>query len=385
MKRRAAISLFSSAALAALAARNAGALSHAGLRVSVGDPAAPHAMPGRDARRSRSAALTLGVSPRVERRLRVALGIGRGLVTRPDGGFFVIHPSARASRFDAQGKLLFSLKLAAEASSAPVVTSAGLCAFLAFGELQLVDDRGRARYRAPLGDSDMSARSILATRDGGVLLATSSSLFKLSAFGELVFRRNAPEPPLELLETLAGALCITSAGSVQRLDGAGRLSKLGDLGGSASAVTASEGGSELLVRTGNHRLVSFDLHQRRLRTAIEDGTLELDGPVLLSRERLAQVFTRDGLLVRYRPDGSEAQRVPIDPGARKAPGYDDALLLSDGRLLVARASADVVLVTPAGEVSTIAGSACPDPIGLFATGTRNVLLACRSGNVLLLA
>jgi hypothetical protein len=384
MKRRAAISLLSSAALAALAARNADALSHAGRRVSVGDPAAPHAMPGRDARRSRSAALTLGVSPRVERRLRVALGIGRGLVTRPDGGFFVLHPSARASRFDAQGKLLFSLKLAAEASSAPVVTSAGLCAFLAFGELQLVDDRGSARYRAPLGDSDMSTRSILATRDGGVLLATSSSLLKLSAFGELVFRRNAPEPPLELLETLAGALCITSAGSVQRLDGAGRLNKLGDLGGSASAVTASEGGGELWARTGNHRLVSFDLRERRLRTSIEDGTLELDGPVLLSRERLAQVFTRDGLLVRYRADGSEAQRVPIDPGARKAPGYDDALLLSDGRLLVARASADVVLVTPAGEVSTIAGSACPDPIGLFATGTRNVLLACRSGNMLLL-
>jgi hypothetical protein len=342
-------------------------------------------MPGRDARRSRSASLTLGATPRVERRLRVALGIGRGLVTRRDGGFFVLHPNARASRFDAQGKLLFSLKLAAEASSAPVVTSAGLCAFLAFGELHLVDDRGRARNRAPLGDADMSARSILAARDGGVLLATSSALFKLSAFGELVFRRSAPEPPLELLETSTGALCITSAGSVQRLDGAGRLNKLGDLGGSTSAVTVSADGRELFARTGNHRLVSFDLHERRLRASIEDGTLELDGAVLLSRERLAQVFTNDGLLVRYHPDGSEAQRVPIDPGARKAPGYDDALLLSDGRLLVARASADVVLVTPAGEVSTIAGSACPDPVGLFATGTRNVLLACRSGNMLLLA
>lgn len=385
MKRRTAISLFGGSALGALMARHAEALSHAGQRLSVGEPAAPHAMPGRDARRSRNASLTLSANPHVERRLRVALGIGRGLVTRNDGGFFVLHPNARASRFDAQGKLLFSLKLPAEASSAPVVTSAGLCAFLAFGELQLVDDRGRTRNRASLGDSDMSARSILATRDGGVLLATSTTLLKLSALGELVFRRSAPEPPLELLETSAGALCVTSAGSVQRIDGAGRLNKLGDLGGSTSAVTASADGRELLARTGSHRLVSFDLQERRLRASIEDGTIELDGAVLLSRDRLAQAFTNDGLLVRYRPDGSEAQRVPIDPGARKAPGYDDALLLGDGRLLVARASADIVLVTTAGEVSTIAGSACPDPIGLFATGTRNVLLACRSGNTLVLA
>lgn len=385
MKRRTVLSLIGSAALGTLAARHAHALSHAGLRVSVGEPAAPHGMPGGDARRSRNASFSLAPNPRVSRRLRVALGVGRGLVTRSDGGFFVLHASARASRFEAQGKLLHSLKLPAEASSSVAVTSAGSYAFLAFGELHLVDDRGRTRARTPLGDSDMSARSLLATRDGGVLLATSNLLLKLSAFGDLMFRRHAPEPPLELLETRVGVLCVTSAGSVQRLDAAGRLNKLGDLGGSTSAVTASVEGTELLARTGNHRLVSFDLLQRRLRAAIEDGTLELDGPVLLSRERMAQVFTSDGLLVRYRPDGSEAQRVPIDPGARKAPGPDDALLLADGRLLIARASADVVLVTTGGEVSTVAGSACPDPIGLFAAGGRSVLLACRSGNMLVLA
>lgn len=385
MRRRDTLGLLAAGALLALPSRRAqAALSHAGVRTNVGEPPAPHAMPGRDGRRSRSSAVTLAASPRVERRLRVALGIGRGLVTRHDGGFFVLHPNARASRFDAQGKLLFSLKLPAEASSGPVVTSSGSYAFLAFGELHLIDDRGRTRERTQLGDGDLSARSILVTRDGGVLLASTGALFKLSAFGELVFRRPAPEPPLELLETAAGVVCVTNAGSVQRLDGAGRLSKLGELGGGAGAVTCSHDGAELLVRSGNHRLVSFDLRERRLRASIEDATLELDGPVLLSRERLVQVFTSDGLLVRYRPDGSEAQRVPIDPGARKAPGLDDALLLADGRLLVARTAADVVLITPNGEVSTLPGTACPDPIGLFAAGPRSVLLACRSGNLLLL-
>lgn len=386
MRRRNALQLLGATALATMSGKHAHAeASHAGLRVSLGEPAAPHAMPGRDGRRSRSTSLRLSASPRVERRLRVALGVGRGLVTRDDGGLFVLHPSARASRFDAQGKLLFSLKLAAEGSSGAVVTSSGSVAFLAFGALYLVDDRGRVRQKTVLGDSDLSARSILATRDGGVLLASSGMLFKLSAFGELVFKRLAPEPPLELLETAAGVLCVTTAGSVQRLDAAGRLSKLGDLGGAASTVTASSDGRELFARTGNHRLVSFDLHERRLRASIEDATLELDGPVLLSSDHLAQVFTSDGLLVRYRADGSEVQRVPIDPGARKAPGLDDALLLGDGRLLVARASADAVLITPSGEVSTIPGSACPDPVGLFAAGPRSVILACRSGNLLLLA
>jgi hypothetical protein len=119
-----------------------------------------------------------------------------------------------------------------------------------------------------------------------------------------------------------------------------------------------------------------------LRAAVEDTTLDLDGPVLLTREKLAQAFTSDGLLVRYRSDGSEAQRVPIDPGARKAPGSDDALELEDGRLLVARAGADTATITPTGEVSTISGSACPDPVGIFAAGSHAVLLACRSGNML---
>ena len=341
-------------------------------------------MPGSDSRRSRRAQTLLGAKPRAERRLRVALGIGRGLVTRHDGSFFILHPSARASSFDANGKLLFSLKLPAEAGSAPAITSAGSVAFVSSGELYLVDEAGRIRARTLVGDGDFTARGILAARDGGLLLASSGWLTKLSAFGELSFRRATSESPLELLETSAGLLCVTNNGSVQRLNGAGRLSKLGELGATTAAVTASADGTELLARTGNHRLVSFDLQERRLRASIEDATLELDGPVLLSKERLAQVFTSDGLLVRYRPDGSEAQRLPVDSGARKAPGADDALLLADGRLLLARSGADTVVVTPAGEVSTIAGSACPDPLGIFATGPRSVMLACRSGNLLII-
>jgi hypothetical protein len=341
-------------------------------------------MPGVDALRSRRASTALAAAPHVERRLRIVYGVGRGLVTRDDGGFFVLHPTARASRFDAQGKLLYSLRLAAEPASAPVVTSSGAYAFVAAGELHLADDRGHVRSRTPLGDADFAARSILASRDGGVVLASSGAIVKISAFGELVFRRTISETPLELLETDSGLTCVTATGSLYRLDPAGRLSKQGELGATTHAVTASRDGALLLARTGNHRLVSVDTNQHQLRAAVEDATLDLDGPVLLGlgKAPLLQAFTGDGLLVRYRPDGSEAERVPFDVGARKAPGPDDALLLDDGRLLVARASADVTVVTPAGEVSTVVGSACPDPIGIFSLGPRAVLLACRSGNML---
>jgi hypothetical protein len=356
--------------------------SRAGLREQVGPSPAPHAMPGVDAARSRRPATSLSPAPHVERRLRVAYGVGRGLVTREDGGFLVLHPSARASRFDAQGKLLYSLKLATEAASAPVVTSGGRTAFVTAGELLLVDDRGRVRSHTPLGDADFTARSILASRDGGVVVASNGWLVKLSAFGDIVWRRPTPETPLELLETEAGLWCVTAPGSLYRADGAGRLNKVGELGATAHAITAVAAGRTILARTGNHRLVSFDLAERHVRSSVEDATLDLDGPVLLGKDQLAQAFTNDGLLVRYRPDGSEAQRIPFDPGARKAPGYDDALLLEDGRLLIARAGADIAIVSPSGEVSTIASSACPDPVGLFAAGRRAVLLACRSGNML---
>ena len=356
--------------------------SHAGLRENVGPARAPHAMPGVDATRSRRPATTLTATPRVERRLRVAYGIGRGLVTYEDGGFFVLHPGARASRFDAQGKLLYSLKLAAEATSAPVVTSGGRTAFVAAGELQLVDDRGRLRSHTALGDADFTARSILASRDGGIVVASNGWLVKLSAFGDIVWRRASPETPLELLETEAGLWCVTAPGSVYRADGAGRLNKVGELGATTHAITTGAGGAVLLARTGNHRLVSFDFAERHLRASVEDATLELDGPVLLGKDQLAQAFTVDGLLVRYRTDGSEAQRIPFDSGARKAPGHDDTVLLEDGRLLIARAGADIAIVGTSGDVSTVPSSACPDPLGLFAAGPRAVLLACRSGNML---
>jgi len=130
--------------------------AHSGLRQSLGPPRAPHPMPGVDAERTRRSSTALGKSPHVERRLRVAYGVGRGLVTRDDGGFFVLHPSARASRFDNQGKLLYSLKLPGEATSAPVVTSGGSSAFVAEGELYLIDDAGRVRAHTPLGDADFT-------------------------------------------------------------------------------------------------------------------------------------------------------------------------------------------------------------------------------------
>lgn len=355
---------------------------HGGLRENVGPPRGPHAMPGVDGLRSRQTRTTLGAAPRVERRLRIAYGVGRGLVTRDDGGFFVLHPSARASSFDAHGKLLYSLRLPAEPTSAPVQTSNGNVAFVSAGELQLIDVRGALRSRTELGKADFVARSILASRDGGVVVASNGWLVKLSAFGDIVYRRSLPETTLELLETEVGLLCVTAPGSVYRLDGAGRLSKLGELGAPASAVTGALGDRRLLVRTGSHRLTSFDLNEHRPRSSVEDATLTFDGPVLLGQDGLAHAFTSDGLLVRYRADGGEAQRVPLDPGARKAPGGDDALLLADGRLLVARAGADAVIVTPAGEVTTVPHSACPDPVGVFPAGPRSLLLACRSGNLL---
>lgn len=382
MTRRATFTLLLLAAVAGLSAQAQAERDHSGLRMRVGPPAAPHAMRRVDGRRSSQSATRLSEHPHVERRLRVALGVGRGLVTLPDGGFFIVHQSPRASRFDAQGKLLYSLKLQAEPSSAPVVTSQGWFAFAAGGELYLADDRGKVRARTALGENDPSVRSILATRDGGVLLTSYGFLIKVSAFGEVVWRRAMSEGPFELLETSAGVLCVTLVGGVYRLDAAGRFNKLGELGGSASAVTASADGAQLLARTGSHRLLNFDLRERRLRASIEDATLDLDGPVLQSADRLAQVFTNDGLLVRYRPDGSEAQRIPVDPGSRKAPDADEALLLADGRLLIARDGMDVALVTPSGEVSSIVSSACPDPLGIYAAGPKAVLLACRSGNML---
>jgi hypothetical protein len=378
---RAGWALALAALLAATPLERARAHVPSGVRARVGPPPSPHAMPGLDAQRSRRASTKLAPSPRVERRLRVAFGIGRGLITRHDGGLFVLHPTARASRFDAQGKSLFALKLSAEAASAPVVMSSGATAFVAGGELWQVDERGAVLARTALDDADFSARSILSQSDGGVLVASNGWLVKVSAFGEIVFRRHAPETPLELLETSSGVLCVTAPGSVLRIDGSGRLTKLGELGATTHVVTAARGVEQLLARTGNHRVVTFDLNEHRLRASIEDATLALDGPVLRSPDGTALVFTNDGLLVRYRSDGSETDRIPVDPGARKPPGNDDALLLADGRLLLARAGADTAVVAPTGEVTTIPNSACPDPSGLYAAGPKAALLACRSGNI----
>lgn len=370
--------------VAALSAKSATAESlRAAARVPVGPPNALFAMPGVDSLRSRRTAARLSATPRVASRLRVAFGIGRGLVVREDGTFVVLHPSARVSRFDPLGKLTHSVKLAAEPSSAAVITSAGLVAFVVQGELVFMDGAGRLRFRTPLSaEATLTIRSILATRDGGVLLASNRAAYKVSGLGELEWRTLTPEPLLEVLEALANLIAVGDSGAIFSVGPAGKLTRLGELGAAAGSVVLRPGGRSLLSRAGPHRLASFDLGERRIRTLAEDPTLELDGPLLFTAEAQAVAFTTDGMLVRFRADGSEAQRVPVDTGSRKAPSSDFALLLGDGRLVLARAAADAVLVSPSGEVSTLASSGCPDPVGVYPASANAVMIACRSGNVL---
>jgi hypothetical protein len=339
-------------------------------------------MPGVDAQRSHRSTTTLRATPQVKSRMRVAYGIGKGVVVRSDGGFALLHPSARVSSFDAQGKLEYSVKLAAEPGSAPVLTSAGRIAFVQKGELLILSAAGRISRVQLSWDVALTARSILSTRDGGVLLATSNALFKVSAFGELEWRRATPEPMLELLEAGTTSLALSEAGVVYSLGPQGKPSRLGELGGAASAAVLSADGASLLARAGPRRLANFDVTSRRLRSVAKEAAVDLDGPVLFGFDGQALAFTSDGLLVRYRPDGSESQRVAVEPGARKAPAHNLALLLGDAGLLVAHAASDIALVSPTGEVSRVAGSGCPDPVGIYPAGPRAVLVACRAGNML---
>ncbi len=353
------------------------------LRTSVGPPSAPHAMPGVDAQRSRRTSTRLASEPAVKSRLRVAYGVGRGMVVHDDGDFTVAHPAARLSRFDALGRLVYSMKLNAEPSSAPVVTSSGLVAFVVENELLFVDDRGRLRHRTRLGaETAPATRSILATRDGGVLIASGSAAYKVSGFGNLEWRRPTSSPILEVLEAGPLQLAVSEAGSVFELRPGGTLHPLGELGAATGAVTLAADGRRLLARSGRRRIASFDVRQRRLDWTAEDLTLDFDGPVLLSADGHAAVFTADGLLVRLRPDGSELQRVPADPGARQAPGLDLTLLLADGRLILARVGADAAVIHANGEVTTISGSRCPDPAGVYPGAGDTVLVAGRSGHIL---
>jgi hypothetical protein len=374
--------------LTLLAAALGSASAHASIggarsvRVELGPPPAQHAMPGVNARRSRLSPVRLSGTPRVASRLRVAYGIGRGLAVRDDSSLVIAHPNARCSSFDAGGKMLYSHKLPAEPAFAPVITASAGAALISRGTLWVLDTDGSVRFRSELGSDELDVHAVLAAQDGSVLVSAQRSLYKVSAFGKLEWHVPTGEALKELLEADRQWLASSESGKVFNIEAGGRLRRLGDLGAPLGSVSLSEDGKLLAARSGQHRIATLVPASGVARIVSDDPALLLDGPLMFALDHGLLGFTSDGLLVRWSKDGSEAQRVPVDPSARRAPAPELVLQLLDGRVLVARAGADTLVVTPGGEVTAVGGSGCPDPIGLYAFAKNSLLLACRSGNLL---
>src|SRR5438105_4212432 len=80
---------------------------------------------GIDARNSNRAGSDFPAAPQITFRTRLAGGIGQAPASNAQGDLIVVHSEPRLSQLDARGRTLWSERLTSEASSAPVLTSAG--------------------------------------------------------------------------------------------------------------------------------------------------------------------------------------------------------------------------------------------------------------------
>jgi hypothetical protein len=263
------------------------------------------------------------------------------------------------------------------------------------GETLGYSPSGALRFRTAIDLLERASRiGMLPLENGGVALAAGSEVVELDAQGRLDERTRLPERIQgPLVAARIGLIATTQSGTVYLVhEGfAARLAELGGDPGEAGASTPD--GERLFAVVSGQKVVVVDLTARLVETRWTWPERALAGPVVFAREQTLTSTTLGGLVLLPR-DGSAPQRVGLEPRAL-LPAQDAGRLdvadeiaspLSDaqGRIAFARAGARLGIATPDGAYRLIDDPVCASPVALVPGGHRRLLVACRSGTIVLL-
>jgi hypothetical protein len=356
-------------------------------RVVVGRGSALAACEGLDASNGNRAGSDFPRTPQVVFRARLSGGIGQAPASDAQGNLIVAHSEPRLSKLDGKGRTLWSERLASEASSAPVLTSAGAILIVTRdGEALFYSSAGKLQAKRALPLTDPRRRSLaIPTSNGGALVASGSDLLQLDERGALVRSLHATGTLSSIAEADAALVAVSENGTVQLARATGDLEAIGSFGGRVPEGAAVQGGKAFAIVDG-HKWSTLDLTTGRTVTLANEQSLALTGPVALLDAPAAALVAGGGFISVRGTDGTESARIPlnasgpgIDPALR---GFRPALVISDARGTIAAVQGGVdALVLRKGESALrLEETSCLDPFRPT-PAPGGIVFACRSGQL----
>jgi hypothetical protein len=339
-----------------------------------------------DAHNSSRSRVRLPRAPTINFRLRLTGGIGQAPASDSDGNLIVVQGEPRVTKLDARGKTLWSERLRAEASGAPVITSSGSILIVTrSANALLFDPFGRLLFDRPLALSEPRHRTLtIALTNGGALVASGRELLELTSAAQIARQSHLPANVVSVAEWGAQLLAVCDTGALALAHATGGFEPIGSLGGSVEGAALE--GDSLNAVVDAHRLVAFDLRTHQIRLLAADPTLELAGVPALFSDRGSAVVADGGFLSFRSSSGAERQRLSLgEPGRAVDPttrALHPALLIVDpaGGVATTRSGSDALLFQPDGSSRRLEGTTCLDP-WRPTPGRDGVFLTCRSGQI----
>ena len=365
-------------------ARDAGRVQ----RIAVGRSAALAACEGLDASNGNRARVSFPTAPELVFRTRLTGGIGQAPASDAQGNLIVVHAEPRLSKLDAKGRTLWSERLASEASSAPVLTSAGSILIVTRdGEALFYSSAGKLQAKHALPFADPRRRSLaIPTSNGGALLANGSDLFELDESGAVVRKLHGSGALSTIAEANTALIAVSDNGRVQIAHSTGDLALLGSFGGNVSEGAAVSAGKLFAIVDG-HKWCALDLTTGQVVTLASEPGLTLTGPVAMLEAPAAALVADGGFVSIRAKDGSEGARTALsaavgqgfDPSAR---GLHAALVVSDqrGAIAAVRSGSDALILREGGNALRLDDTSCLDPFRPTPSAT-GIVFACRSGQL----
>ena len=194
----------------------------------------------------------------------------------------VVHSEPRLSQLDAKGRTLWSERLGSEASSAPVLTSAGAILIVTRdGDVSLYSGSGKLQAKRALPLTDPRRRTLtIPTDNGGAVVASGRDLLELDERGALVRKLHASGNLSTVAQADAALVAVGDNGNVQLARASGDLELIGSFGGSVPEGAAVSNGRVFAIVDG-HKWCALELKTGHVETLANEQNLALSGPPAL--------------------------------------------------------------------------------------------------------
>jgi hypothetical protein len=356
-------------------------------RVTVGRGASIAACEGIDPGNTNHAASDFPTAPQISFRTRLAGGIGQAPASTAQGELIVVHSEPRVSQLDAKGRTRWTERLSSEASSAPVLTSAGVIWIVTRdAELSLYSGSGKlvAKHALPLSDPRRRTLTV-PTGNGGALVASGSELLELDERGALVRKLHGSGNLSTVAEADGALIAVAENGSVQVAHATGDLDLIGSFGGGVPEACAIAAGRVFAIVDG-HKWSALDLKTGKVSLLANEQMLPLTGPVALLEAPSAAIVAGGGFISMRAKDGTETARVALNASAPSAEpalrAFRPALLVSDrrGTIAAVQGGNDALVLPAGGSALRLDETSCLEPFRPTPT-KAGIVFSCRSGQL----